>query len=113
METSSNQFFREPRAARLNRFSIITRFHGNQSAMVMQTLFRFSVCLLAVVMFSTQRVAGVDAAPPPNIVFIMADDLGWADVAFHGGNAPTPSLDRLVKNGTELTQRDSLLDSIV
>ncbi|MBM4077283.1 MAG: arylsulfatase, partial [Planctomycetes bacterium] len=40
----------------------------------------------------------------PNIVFIMADDLGWGDVGFHGGNAPTPNLDRLVRNGLELTQ---------
>jgi arylsulfatase A-like enzyme len=43
-------------------------------------------------------------APRPNIVFIMADDLGWADVAFHGGNAPTPQLDRLARDGLELTQ---------
>jgi arylsulfatase A-like enzyme len=44
------------------------------------------------------------AEPPPNVVFIMADDLGWADVAFHGGNAPTPHLDRLAREGLELTQ---------
>lgn len=40
----------------------------------------------------------------PDLVFIMADDLGWADVAFHGGNAPTPHLDRLAHEGLELTQ---------
>jgi arylsulfatase A-like enzyme len=40
----------------------------------------------------------------PNIVFILADDLGWADVAFHGGNAPTPHLDKLARDGLELTQ---------
>lgn len=44
------------------------------------------------------------AAPKPNIVFIIADDLGWADVAFHGGSAPTPHLDRLAAEGVELTQ---------
>jgi arylsulfatase A-like enzyme len=44
------------------------------------------------------------AAPKPDIVFIIADDLGWADVAFHGGNAPTPNLDRLKREGIELTQ---------
>jgi arylsulfatase A-like enzyme len=44
------------------------------------------------------------AAEPPNIVFIIADDFGWADVAFHGGNAPTPNLDRLAADGVELTQ---------
>ena len=40
----------------------------------------------------------------PDIVFIIADDLGWADVAFHGGNAPTPHLDRLRREGVELMQ---------
>ena len=40
----------------------------------------------------------------PDIVFIIADDLGWADVAFHGGNAPTPNLDRLAREGVELTR---------
>lgn len=44
------------------------------------------------------------AAEPPNIVFIIADDFGWADVGFHGGNAPTPHLDRLAAEGVELTQ---------
>ena len=40
----------------------------------------------------------------PNIVFIIADDLGWADVGFHGGNAPTPNLDKLARESLELTQ---------
>ncbi len=40
----------------------------------------------------------------PNIIFIIADDLGWADVDFHGGNVPTPNLKRLVEEGLELRQ---------
>lgn len=48
--------------------------------------------------------AGDESAGKPNFVFIMADDLGWADVAFHGGNAATPHLDRLAREGLELAQ---------
>ena len=43
-------------------------------------------------------------APRPNIIFIMADDLGWADVEFHGGNVPTPHLNQLLREGVELRQ---------
>ncbi|MCA9060202.1 MAG: sulfatase-like hydrolase/transferase, partial [Planctomycetaceae bacterium] len=41
---------------------------------------------------------------PPNIVFIMADDLGWGDVQFHGGNTATPHLNQLAGESLELTQ---------
>ncbi|MBW2271549.1 MAG: sulfatase-like hydrolase/transferase [Deltaproteobacteria bacterium] len=44
------------------------------------------------------------AAPQqPNVVVIVADDLGWADVGFHGEAViETPSLDRLASEGVEL-----------
>ncbi len=41
-------------------------------------------------------------AAKPNFVFIMADDLGWADVSMHGGNAPTPTLDSMARDGLKL-----------
>lgn len=41
-------------------------------------------------------------AAGPNILILVADDLGWGDVGFHGGKIPTPSLDRLTKEGTDL-----------
>lgn len=60
--------------------------------------------LLGLMCAASRELHAGDATGPPNFVFIMADDLGWADVAFHEGNAPTPQLDRLAKEGLELTQ---------
>jgi arylsulfatase A-like enzyme len=44
------------------------------------------------------------AAAPPNIVLIVADDLGWADVPWHGGEIRTPNLDALARTGLRLEQ---------
>ncbi len=38
----------------------------------------------------------------PNIVILLADDLGWADVGYHGGVIDTPNIDRLAKEGMRL-----------
>jgi arylsulfatase A-like enzyme len=46
--------------------------------------------------------AGAAQARPPHIVYILADDLGWKDVGFHGGAARTPVLDRLAAQGARL-----------
>jgi hypothetical protein len=42
------------------------------------------------------------AADRPNIVHIIADDLGWGDVGFHGGDIATPNLDQLARESVEL-----------
>lgn len=39
---------------------------------------------------------------PPNIIILLADDLGWADVGFHGSDIRTPHIDRLAKEGMRL-----------
>ncbi|MGV3661722.1 MAG: arylsulfatase B [Prosthecobacter sp.] len=44
------------------------------------------------------------AAEKPNILLIVADDLGWSDVGWHGGFGRTPVMDKLVKEGVELDQ---------
>ena len=50
--------------------------------------------------------AGPSPAPAarPNILIIVADDLGYADVGFNGGRRiATPNLDRLAATGVRLT----------
>ncbi len=41
--------------------------------------------------------------PRPNIVVILADDLGFADIGAHGGEIETPHLDRLARGGLRFT----------
>ncbi|MBN2329281.1 MAG: arylsulfatase [Candidatus Omnitrophica bacterium] len=41
---------------------------------------------------------------PPNIVLILADDMGWSDLGCYGGEIATPHLDRLAEGGVRFTQ---------
>lgn len=54
----------------------------------------------------------LDAAQParqPNILLIVADDLGYADLGYLGSEIPTPNLDMLAANGMLLTDFHSSL----
>ena len=44
------------------------------------------------------------AAERPNILYIVADDLGFSDLGCYGGEIRTPNLDQLAFNGVRLTQ---------
>jgi len=46
----------------------------------------------------------VSANKRPNIVLIVADDLGFSDLGCYGGDAATPNLDRLAKEGVRFTE---------
>lgn len=58
--------------------------------------------LLAVVTLSPE--SKVIEPPHPNIVILLADDLGFSDLGCYGGEIQTPNLDQLAKNGLRFTQ---------
>ena len=39
----------------------------------------------------------------PNVIVILADDLGWGDIGCYGSDLPTPNIDSIAKNGTRFT----------
>jgi len=41
-------------------------------------------------------------SPKPNVVYLLADDLGWGDLSRNGGKIPTPAIDKLFTRGVEL-----------
>src|SRR6476661_8562595 len=57
--------------------------------------------LFVLIWFSLERLF---AAPRPNIVVIMSDDMGFSDLGCYGGEIQTPTLDRLAYSGARLTQ---------
>ncbi len=52
---------------------------------------------------ATLAAWGAESAQRPNIVVILADDMGWGDLSLHGNtNLQTPQLDRLARAGVQL-----------
>lgn len=49
----------------------------------------------------SDKVAGTKQARP-NIIYIMADDMGYSDIGCYGGEVHTPNLDQLAANGIKL-----------
>ena len=49
------------------------------------------------------RSSGTQKAKPPNIVIILADDLGFADTGMFGSEIETPNIDKLAEEGIRFT----------
>ena len=66
-----------------------------------------AIFLAMFMVMSPQTIAQEDTVETtikPNILVMVADDLGWADVGYHGGDIDTPSLDLLAEQGVQLNR---------
>lgn len=66
-----------------------------------------TACLFAAGLFilNAPVAPAADSAPKkPNVLIILADDLGYSDLGCYGSEIATPNLDRLAKNGLRFTQ---------
>ncbi|MCX6955682.1 MAG: sulfatase [Verrucomicrobia bacterium] len=60
--------------------------------------------LIGLLFLMLATLGAASAATPPNIVFILADDLGYTDVACYGSKYyETPNIDRLAAQGMRFT----------
>jgi arylsulfatase A-like enzyme len=64
---------------------------------------RVTVIVAALLLGGTLPLTAAEP-PRPNIVYIVADDLGWKDVGFHGSDIKTPNLDELARTGARFEQ---------
>ena len=67
--------------------------------MIYFTLYLF---IIATLLYSFNVISQNNKSP--NIIVIMADDLGYADVGFNGSkDIPTPNIDRIAQNNVKFT----------
>ena len=64
-------------------------------------LVKYTLCLLAV---DVALAGELVLAERPNIILVMADDLGWSDIGCYGGEIRTPHIDSLARDGLRFTQ---------
>jgi arylsulfatase len=66
--------------------------------------YRLSLIVILVLAWGVLGIAQAQAADQrPNILLVMADDMGWTDIGSFGSEIETPNLDRLAKRGVKFT----------
>ena len=64
---------------------------------------RLPLCLITAFLCLAETVQAADAPRPPNVLLILADDMGFSDAGCYGGEIQTPNLDRLAAAGLRFT----------
>ncbi|MBW2422831.1 MAG: sulfatase-like hydrolase/transferase [Deltaproteobacteria bacterium] len=63
---------------------------------------RSLLALSLLLILGASVTAAAETTRPPHIVILLADDLGWNDVGFHGAPIETPNIDSIAREGVEL-----------
>ncbi|XP_068703524.1 arylsulfatase B-like [Montipora capricornis] len=66
------------------------------------TMFRIMSALCGLIALFFNVALANRASKAPHVLFILADDLGWSDVGFHGSKIQTPNIDKLAADGVIL-----------
>ena len=84
--------------------SAIISEHSRLPNPAVTRMLRTSLLLLTGLFVGSTATAAAAEARRPNILFILADDLGYSDVGCYGGEIATPNLDALAAKGLRFTQ---------
>lgn len=69
---------------------------------------KIALLLIVLLAFTACRQESKEAAKPPNIIYILADDLGYGELGCYGQQKiETPNIDKLAKTGMRFTQHYS------
>ena len=79
---------------------------GNRSPHVFRkpAVMRFHIPFILSAVLTIGTARSEEAAPRPNIIVILADDMGFSDIGCYGSEIPTPNLDALAANGLRFSQ---------
>lgn len=75
-----------------------------------QIFLLLTICIWTILSCTTKQTvksnvtASHDLNEKPNVILILADDLGWSDIGCYGSEVATPNLDRMAEQGIRFTQ---------
>lgn len=70
----------------------------------MKSTFCKSLLLIAGLVISLSKIVNSQVSKKPNIILILADDMGYSDLGSYGGEVQTPNLDKLALDGIRYKQ---------
>ncbi len=75
----------------------------NMTAAIRQTAASCFFGITFVVSFASSEATSATAAEKPNIIYILADDMGYSDIGCYGGEIETPNLSAMAANGVRFS----------